>query len=116
MRNRRGYVLLAVMALVSLLGVLGILVASQIDTAIQRREADASRTQALWLARSAVLAGVTGSQTVVTAHGNANLRIERVAGKVVAVATLPSGSARVEAVLNGPTVEQWQERYDAARP
>lgn len=71
------------------------------------RRAGLERQQALWLARSAVTAGVAGRQVVKTALGEATVTVTKAGARVVATAELPRG-ARAE-VTSGPG--EWVERF-----
>lgn len=113
--KRRGYILVGVMAVIAVIGILVLTVAAQIDRAIHRRRADEGRVQALWLARTAVMAGITGQQTVITSLGGATVRVERKGSNVVAFATLNGGTARVEATMKGDAADFWRERYETKR-
>lgn len=98
---RRGHVLLLLMSLLVALGIAGLLFANRASRAIEARPADDVRIQALWLARSALDAGVGGVRQVETPSG-------------VAVVRASGGSVTV--TLAGATAEvgQDEERFTPA--
>ncbi len=102
--NRRGHTLLLVMAVIAALLAGATVVYGKLSGQAQQRPARELRVQALWLARSALSAGVTGSREVWTPHGLARVRVER-QGSVVS-AQVELGGARAS-LRSDP----YQERY-----
>lgn len=90
------------MLLGSALLISGAVLAGRADAGIRQQHADDVRLQALWLARSALLANVTGERTVETPLGAATV-------------TVAGGTATVEIGGALATVqrEPWVERFGA---
>ena len=73
--NQKGHTLLLIMLVLAAFLAAGLLFTQQVQTRIDGRQAEEVRLQALWLARSATDAGVTGSRRVQTPLGTATVTI-----------------------------------------
>ncbi len=107
MRPARGStILLLLMVIVSLLA-LGVVFAMrlQVDTAGTRAQQE--RLAALWLGRSALTSGVTGTSMVELSLGAAVVEVSARAGTREAVVTLNGNRATITS-----TPGAWTERYD----
>ena len=102
--NRRGWVLPLVLVAISVLGATTLLVGSRTRAEISSYTRDDVRLQALWLARSALQAGVSGSTTVQTAHGEASVKVSAEGGGKRVVVQL--AGARAE-ITSSPYVERF---------
>lgn len=80
MRSQRGHVALLMMTMLATAAILGTLAANRTSRLVEDRATAEVRTQALWLARSALDAGVVGTMTVPTGRGLA--RVEAATGSV----------------------------------
>ena len=98
--SQRGHVLLLTLLVLIAAGISAVLFAGQVAVRIEDRQPDAIRNQALWLARSALDAGVTGTRTVSTDAGTATVR----ASATKVTVELEGGVAVV-------TTDPWTERY-----
>lgn len=109
--RRHGHALLLMMTVLAALAMGGLVMASRLEHQGQLHARDAVRTQALWLARSALETGQPGSQTVATPVGAATVKVERKGEVATATAQLPGGTAQV--TVTGPLAapRQWDERY-----
>ncbi len=74
--NQRGHLLLFMLIVLTALTVASAFVAGRHSARIEARPADEVRVQALWLARSALDAGVSGVQQVKTPAGLALVRVD----------------------------------------
>ena len=121
-RSRRGYVLMVVLGALAALSVLGGVVWVRLSQEREGRRAEAWRTQALWLARSAAEDGRPGAWMVKVGREavRVSTRVERAGAgtRVVAEATLAArGSARVAVVRDGAGKKvDWQESYERVGP
>ncbi|HVE86027.1 MAG TPA: hypothetical protein VND93_24390 [Myxococcales bacterium] len=104
--------MLLVMTILAAAAAASIVMASRLSIDIAGRRPDAARLQALWLARSAILSGLSGSQQVLTHSGEATVHTERREGQVKAVVVLEGGKAEVSAVPGAGGYQRWEERYD----
>lgn len=104
-RARGSTTLLVSMVLLSLLA-LGGLFAMRLEVHRAGTRAQQARLAALWLARSALTAGVTGTSTVKVAQGEAVVQVAAKSGGREAIVTLRGGRATVTATKDG-----WTERY-----
>jgi type II secretory pathway pseudopilin PulG len=95
------------MVIIAIVAISGAIFAVRLSQDIQNRRPDQLRTQTLWLARSAILSGVSGVKTVDTPLGPARVVVRPEGAGSVAEVEL--GGAR--AVVR---TEPWTERYDAA--
>lgn len=88
--------------LIASLAISGAVLTTRANDDIRSRHADDVRLESLWLARSALTAGVTGSTSVETPVGTASV-------------TVSGGTAVV--VLEGATAtvggQEWRERFTA---
>lgn len=105
--NRRGHALALVMAVVAAMTIGGGIVTSQLSSRTHARRADDVRLQALWLARSALDAGITTGRRVDSSQGPASLHVERRGGVVVVQVDLAGASATI---VSAP----YSERFTAA--
>ncbi len=71
--SRRGHVLGLILMVMLAFGAAGLVVHARLMLGVQQREADEVRLQAIWLARSAALAGTSGRTIVDTVHGPATV-------------------------------------------
>ena len=101
MSSQRGHVLLLMMLLLAAFLAAGLLLTQRVQTRIDSRHTEEVRLQALWLARSAAHAGVSGTRRVQTSVGLATVRA---AGGSVE-AELAGGRATVSRTSG-------QERYE----
>ncbi len=101
MSARRGHVLLLLMVLLGALALSGLMFTQAVIHRIDDREAEEVRLQAIWLARSALETGVTGSRSVTTPIGEASVRVG-------------GGRAVVELAGATATAEDGQERFEPA--
>jgi type II secretory pathway pseudopilin PulG len=99
--NQKGHTLLLIMLVLAAFLAAGLLFTQQVQTRIDGRQAEEVRLQALWLARSATDAGVTGSRRVQTPLGTATVTIT---GGTVEVA-LAGGRATVTGL---PRTERYE--------
>ena len=95
--NRRGNTLMLLMLALAALAIGGGLVASRMNAANEGRRDDEARTQALWLARSALDAGLSGTRLVETAAGRATVRVQRMGEERWVEVELGGTSLRVDA-------------------
>lgn len=102
--RERGHVLLLLMVALSASLVSLAVFSDRLNLDIEARASTDLRTQALWLARSAVSAGVSGVHEVETSAGVAVVRVERLGAGVSARVTLGGASAIV-------TTSPAEERY-----
>jgi len=72
--NQRGHLLVFLATIVAAALFASVVVTNRISRSIEDRAAEEVRTQALWLARSALDAGVVGTRRVTTASGVAVVR------------------------------------------
>ncbi len=98
--KRRGYALMVVMFALSAAAIAGTVFSTRLSLNLNARQGKAVRVQALWLARSACSARVTGSRTVATERGVAS--VSRTGSRVTA--RLASSTATVDCVTH-------EERY-----
>lgn len=105
--RQRGHVLLLLMMALAAVLVCTSIFANRLNMDIEARRSTDLRVQALWLARSAVDAGVTGVQQVQTPSGPAFVRVERGPAGTSARVDLSGASALV-------TTEPAQERFVGA--
>lgn len=107
MSAQRGHVLLLIMLLLAAFLAAGMVFTQRAQTRIDARHDDEVRLQALWLARSALDAGVSGTRRVETPVGRAVVRVQG------ASAVVELDGAR--ATMGG---EAWVERFErpALRP
>ena len=103
--SRRGNTLLLILVVLAMLAAGGAVFATRLSAEHHRRPADDLRLQALWLARSALHAGVGSSREVQTEAGPARLSVT-VRGAVT--------TARVELLGAVATVqsEPYVERFE----
>ena len=108
--TNRGHVLLLLMTFLTV-GTIGFAVmASSLNQRISTRHSAEVRLQTLWLARSALSAGVTGKKEVSTPYGLAQVQVEKSKdGKLVAHATLVGAVAEISRTPS----DAWLERYDS---
>lgn len=107
----RGHVLLLMMTVLAAATIAIGMMGTRLEVNIAARRSTDIRLQALWLARSALAAGVTGTRSVRTAWGPAAVRVEKKKdGGVVAIAQLAGGRAEVARGQSG----SWLESYAAA--
>lgn len=104
---QRGHVLLLLTMILLAMSAIGLRIVSRMSVDLDDRPAEEVRLQALWLARSAVDAGVRGSRAVPTPVGPAQVRVVQVGLQVTAQVELEGA---VAVVSSGP----WQERYTPA--
>lgn len=109
MPRPRGYTLLLVMTVIAAAGFSFTVMATRLSVSTVQRELAQVRTQALWLGRSAITAGATGTTGVATPVGKAAVQVARKDGRTVATVVLPGGTAVVS--LGGEA--GWEERYEA---
>lgn len=97
--RRRGYVLALVLMLLAMISASVVVFSNRIAVDINARADDGVRSQALWLARSALHTSQRGAQTISTAHGEATV-------------TVSAGEATVELerVTVRITAAPWTER------
>lgn len=103
-RARQGYALLLVVSVLSAMVISGAVMASRASVELHQREADAVRRQALWLARSALTAGLGGERRVETPQGPATVSIRREGAATVVVVTLEGQRATV---VSAPYAERY---------
>jgi hypothetical protein len=101
--------LLLVMLAVTALAVGGGLVYARLNATHPSRRDDEARTQALWLARSALDAGVQGSREVDSAAGKATVKVQAAGAERWVEVDLGAVSVRVEAA---PWREEVRTRRD----
>ncbi len=107
MRGRRGQALQFLVVVLAMLLVSGVLISRRASIDHLDRDAARVRTQALWLARSALDTGVSGSRDVETPVGTAHVEVTGAgAGRTVTV-TLRGTVADVQEM-------PYRERYTPA--
>lgn len=112
MSRQRGHVLLLTMLVLAAILAAGLVFTARVQTRIDARETEEVRLQALWLARSALDAGVTGSRTVATPVGEARVRVQGIG----AVATAEVELSGARATVSGePRVERFEGAATRAR-
>ena len=116
-RRRRGHVLGLVLAILTALFALGGVLWGRAQSAVSATRAEDLRVQALWLARSAARTGYSGAAQVELGRGKARVtsQAKAVAGglSVHAEATVPTGVAKVDAVLDARKKPlSWSERFE----
>lgn len=98
---RRGHILALMLVVLASLSASVVVFSGRLSVDLAARQDSALRTQALWLARSALLTDQRGTTTVETAHGPAQVTCD---------------GARAEVTLEGATAtitaEPWTERFD----
>lgn len=104
----RGHVAWLMLAVVLALLTLSFGFYTRLSADWNARRGGHERQQALWLARSAVTAGVTGRQVVKTPAGDVTVTVTKAGPRVVATAQLAHGG-RAE-VTSAP--REWSERFD----
>lgn len=102
--NRRGHALLLVMVVLSATLTLGSVVVLRTQAGIRDRPRAAQRTQAIWLGRTALRAGIRGQQRVETEWGQATVTVRPSGAGHRAVVDLAGAQAVV-------TSEPYAERY-----
>lgn len=112
--RQRGHVLVVVMAIATLLVLAAFGVANVLVNRAQKKRPDAARVQALWLARSAILTGATGAQTLNTASGPATVKVEAKGQKRVATVTMKAGTATASGTPGADGFVDFEERYHPA--
>src|SRR5262245_63603730 len=105
----RGHAIVLVMAIVTATAVVGMIAATRLSIDVLGRRPHAARSQALWLARSAIEANLSGKKTVSTGAGQATVQVERRAGAVIAVVELAGGRAEIHARRGATGFEEWDE-------
>lgn len=73
MRQRRGMALSLMIVVLAVLMILASIVSDRVTSNVHHRREDDTRTQALWLARSARDAGLNGTRQVETPYGAATV-------------------------------------------
>lgn len=91
--NRRGHALLLVLAVLATLGAAGTVFFTRLSVDVNERRAERVRTQAFWLARSAITAGISGTRAVETPEGPARVRVRRQGDAVSAEVQLEGAEA-----------------------
>jgi len=104
--NRRGFVLALLMVVLLSLVAAGGLFTSRVSVDLAARRSGELRTQALWLARSALDAGVTGTRRVQTPRGAATVVVQRAGKQTTARVELAGALAEIG-------TDPWTERYQA---
>ena len=109
--TRRGHALALLLASMAAVGSLWAIVVTRLGVEVEGRRDEDARLEALWLARSAAVAGGPVDRTVALSRGPARLRVVRVErGGVVATVDYGGGRAEVTAWPGG----SWEERYARA--
>jgi type II secretory pathway pseudopilin PulG len=101
---RRGHVLALMLAILAAISASIVTFSSRLSVDLAARQDAGVRSQTLWLARSALLTGQSGSQLVPTRLGDATVVVQ--AG--TATVTLDGATATV-------TADPWKERFTPAR-
>ena len=105
----RGHALMLLLTFLTVASIGFAVMASRVGAKISTHRPGEVRLQTLWLARSAVTAGITGKNEVSTAYGVAEVKVEKSKdATVLATVQLAEGSAEVS---RGPS-GGWLERYD----
>lgn len=107
---RRGQVSLLALTIVIASIAMSVVFISRVSVDERARRSDEGRLQALWLARSAVTAGVAGASKIETTRGVAAVQVTRTGAELRAVAELP-GVGRAEVVTRAGA---WEEHFDRA--
>lgn len=107
MRHARGSTTLLLMMVVLSLLALGVVFAMRLQAETAGTRAQQERLAALWLGRSALSAGVTGTSTVKVSLGAAVVTVSTKGGAREAVVTLNGSRATVTSAQGS-----WTERFD----
>ncbi len=103
-RARRGYALLLVVSVLSAMVISGAVMVARASGELHQREADNVRRQALWLARSALSAGLSGARAVETPEGPARVTVRRSGAATEVVVHL---EGHVATVVSAPYAERY---------
>ena len=115
MKKTRGHISLFTAIVVVTVGLFFIF-SARLSLRSGQRRLDAGRVQALWLARSAITAGVAGSRTVATEQGPAVIAVVRRGADLEATVELERvGTARVQTTAVGAGHAQWREAFERAQ-
>ncbi len=104
--QERGHVLLLVLMIMAAIAVAAAIFSQRVNADIRGRDDDDVRRQALWLARSAVEAGVEGHHDMMTPSGQAAVDVRDGDGSTAEV-TLAGAVATVQQ-------RPWTERFTPA--
>lgn len=109
----RGFALAAVLGLFVLLGVVAGIAWAQLSAQRLSRRAEEHRTQALWLARSAVFAGQPGTRELEVSGERATLVVRKTAAGTEAEVRFPRwGTAKVTESHPKDSGAGWEERWE----
>lgn len=109
MRARSGTTTLLMMFVILSLLALGVVFAMRLQVQATGTRAQQERLASLWLARSAITSGVTGTSTVKLAVGVAVVTVSTTGDRREAVVSLNKSQATVTSAQGS-----WTERFDRA--
>lgn len=107
MRRARGSTLLLMMMVIVSLLALGVVFAMRLQVETAGTRAQQERLAALWLGRSALTSGMSGTSTVKVSLGAAVVQVSAKGGTREAIVTLNGSRATVTS-----TSGSWTERFD----
>ncbi len=102
--SRRGHSLMLILIVLAMSAAAGTIFMTRLSGEQHGWHEQEVRSQALWLARSALAAGVSGQRQVTTPLGPATVVVERRGGRSTAQVALQGGRASVQS-------EPYRERY-----
>jgi len=105
--NRRGHSLILILVVIAMGAAASAVFFSRLSLEQHRWQPDQVRTQALWLARSALDTGVTGQRQVSTSLGEATVDVGRNGPAITVTVTLERAQATVQ---KSPYVERYEAR------
>ena len=105
--SRRGHSLILILVVVAMGAAASAVFFSRLSLEQHRWQPDQVRTQALWLARSAVDAGVIGQRKVATSLGEATVDVQGSGPAITVTVALEGAQATVQ---TSPYVERYQGR------
>lgn len=108
----RGHGLLLLFGVIAAALAAFMVMASRLSATHASHRLDVTRTQALWLARSAATQRALGARTMDTALGPATVRVTRAGARLTAEAELRGGRAVVTAMAEGERLTDWTERFE----